>query len=316
MYRESSTEADQRIRAALAASAERVRLIAIRDALQPDLDEAETYATRLESVLADEQRDVRRYERGVWAFIYDIFADREARLTKEQQEAHAAEAKYREAVALRDRLREEVLSVDARITAHRNAEADLAAARAAKHAAVLAGGGPAAQELDGIMQQLGTVDAESRAIDEALRAGERAQHSLQQLAEVLSSARNWGAADMFTDSFFISWAKRNKLDEARALAGTAQGELTVFRRELADVGVGLAAEIAGLADHHRFLDTWFDNIFSDFSVQGRIKEAQATTGTALEHVAVAVGGLVARRTRLDAARAQLTRQQLDLIERA
>src|SRR5689334_21087830 len=93
VYRTPVTEADERLRAALAANAERDRLIKIREALGPDLSEAVAEATKLEAKLEDEQRDVRRYEKGVWAFLYDIFADRQARLTKEQREAAEAETR-------------------------------------------------------------------------------------------------------------------------------------------------------------------------------------------------------------------------------
>lgn len=313
-YRQATTEADEKIRAALAGIAERARLIGIRDALAPDLAEAVTDAGKLENVLADEQKDVRRYEKGVWAVLYDIFADREARLTKEQHEALAAEAKHAEAATLRDRLQAEVNSLTQRIDALANAEKELAVARELKRGVLVGMGGPAAQELDGITAQLGAIDADLRAVDEAIEAGQRAQTALVQLAEALGSARNWGTADILTDSFFISWAKRNKLDEARSLAGAAQAEISVFRRELADVGVGLVAEIEGLADHHRFLDTWFDNIFSDFSVQGRIKEAQGTTNNALEQVGASIGGLNQRRANLVDRRDQLMQQQVQLIE--
>lgn len=314
-YRQATTEADERIRAALSAIAERTRLVGIRDALAPDLAEADTDAAKLETTLADEQKDVRRYEKGVWAFLYDIFADREARLTKEQQEALAAEAKYAEAATMRDRLRQEVASLGTRIEALAGADKELAIAREMKRAALVAIGGPAADELDGITAQLGTTDAELRAVEEAIAAGNTAQVALTQLAEALGSARNWGRADILTDSFLISWQKRNKLDEAHNLAGVAQAEISVFRRELADVGVGLEAEVAGLADHHRFLDTWFDNIFSDFSVQDRIKDAQTTTNQALEHVGASIGGLNQRRATLIARRDQLVNQQVDLIDR-
>ena len=111
MYRTTLTEADTKIRAAHGALAERTRLLAIREALAPDLTEAETDVDKLAATLADEQQDVRRYESGVWAFLYDIFADRKGRLTKEQQEAAVAEVRHQEAVTMRDRLREEVASL-------------------------------------------------------------------------------------------------------------------------------------------------------------------------------------------------------------
>ena len=314
MYRTPVTAADERLRAALAAHADRAHLINVRTALTPDLTEADAELVKLEAKLAAEQRDVRRYERGVWAFLYDVFADRSARLTKEQREAAEAEARYAECVALRDRLREEVTSLGARIDALAGADAELAAARAAKHAAVVEFGGPAAEELSALTTQLEAIEAEVRSIDEALAAGDRAHGTLTRLVEVLSSARNWGAADIMTDSFFVSWAKRSRLDEANNLAGVAQADMTVFRRELGDVGVGLVAEIEGLANHHRFLDTWFDNIFSDFSVQNRIVEAQSTTSTALENVSAVLGQLRARRATVLDRGEQLSKQRLDVIE--
>ncbi len=316
MHRTSLPAADLKIRAAHAALAERGRLISIREALAPDLAEAETDADKLGEKLAAEQKDVRRYESGVWAVLYDIFADRKGRLTKEQHEALAAEARYQEAVTMRDRLREEVASLGQRIDALRGAEADLAAARAGKQVLVIAGGGAAAAELDALTSALGAADASGRAIDEALAAGARAHTALGLLSVTLSSAANWGTADILTDSFFVSWQKRNKLDEARSLAGVAQAEISVFRRELSDVGIGLLAEVAVLADHHRFFDTWFDNIFSDFSVQGRITEALQTTTTALASIGGALEQLRTQRGALLKHADELSRKQLDLIEPA
>ncbi len=316
MYRSSLSEADTKIRAAHGALAERARLIAISETLVPDLAQAETHADRLEKALASEQQDVRRYERGVWAFLYDVFADRSARLTKEQREAAEAETRHQEALTMRDCLREEIASLGSRIAALADAEADLAAARADKQVFLVAAGGPAAAEFEAIVAALGVADAQGRAIDEALVAGARAHAALGQLSETLSSARSWGVADILTDSFFVSWQKRNKLDEARGHAGVAQAEISVFRRELADVGVGLLAEVAVLADHHRFLDTWFDNIFSDFSVQGRIERAQETTTTALRSIGTVLEQLRTRRAALFAHADAMSRKQLDLIEPA
>ena len=308
------TEADERLRAALAANAERDRLIKIREALDPDLKEAVAEATKLEATLADEQRDVRRYEKGVWAFLYDIFADRQARLTKEQREAAEAETRFAEAASLSRRLSEEVESLTARIDALANAATELAAARAAKHAAVVAFGGPAAEELAELTTHLEAIEAEAKAIDEAVTAGDRAHATLTHLAEVLASARRWGRADIFTDSMFVSWAKRNKLDEASTLAGDAQAHLTVFQRELGDVGVALDAEMEGLANHHRFLDTWFDNVFSDIIVQDRIADAQTTTSNVLVQVTAALTNLRNRRATIHDRGQQLSSQRLDFIE--
>lgn len=273
--------ADDKLRAAMDRLAERERLTKVRDALQPDLDEAEKDVAAWTDVHAKEQKDVQRYERGVWAFLYDVFADREGRLTREQKEAAMAEIKLVEVTVLRDRLRGEVATLSSRITELANAEAELEVARAGKQAVLIASKSPIAKQLADVGEELGKLQRTGRELEEALDAGARAHSTLTRLAEVLGSARNWGAWDMFSDSMLISWQKRHKIDQARDLAGIAQAEITVFSRELRDLGIGLRAELSVLADHHRFLDVWFDNIFSDWSVQDGIKRAQESTDQAL-----------------------------------
>lgn len=306
MYRVAISEHDERIRAAVTAQDERDHLVRVRADLASDLAMAESRVSELAASLAEEERDVARYERGVWAFLYDVFADREARLTREQLEAAAAAARLTEAKAARDRLREECAALDSRIAAHADVDTQLAAARTAKHAALIASGSPAGEELERIAEELGRLDSHRQATDEALAAGAKAQDLLVRLAAALASAHSWGTVDIWTDSALVSWAKRDKLDEARGIAGQAQAALLVFQRELADVGVALDAQVGDLADHHRFLDVWFDNIFSDFSVQSRIAEAQDTTTQAKTRVAQSIEWLRAQKASFDARVAELT----------
>src|SRR5262245_50946268 len=101
MYRIPMTTADERIRTAHATISQRTHLRNLRAGLVVDEERAERETSELAKLLAEEQRDVERYDRGVWAFLYGVFADREARLSKEQREAVEAEARYKEATANR-----------------------------------------------------------------------------------------------------------------------------------------------------------------------------------------------------------------------
>lgn len=309
-YRDS----DDALRAAHAALAERDRLRKTRDGISRELVEANALVATMSEALGDEQKDVRRYEKGVWAFLYDIFADREGRLTKEQQEAAAAQLKLDDAEAMRDRLTDQLAIVDKRLGELASADADLATARAAKQTEIVTRGGPAAKELEAILQDLGQLDAEGRGLDEALSAGSRAHASMARLVEILGSAQNWGALDMLSDSMFVSWVKRDKIDDARNIAGVAQADLAVFARELGDVGMTLHAEVAELAVHHRFLDTWFDNIFSDWSVQSRIQQALAGADGTLKDVGSRLDDLRGRRAANLARGEALSRRRLEILE--
>lgn len=314
MYREQLSAADDQLRAAHAAIGERDRLTHLRAALATELDDASKYADELSAKLADEQKDVERYQGGVWAFLYNVVADREARLSKEQREAHEAEVRYCEAVGARDRIRDEVASLDTRLAALESADADLAAARAGKQSLLVQAGGPAADELNAINEGLARIDSDGLALDEAIDAGGKALEALSRLAEVLGSARNWGIADMFSDSLFTSWVKRERLDSARGIAGEAQGAINVFRKELGDVGAALEAEVSALADHHRFVDTWLDNIFSDVAVQSRIEQAQQTTSTVVTEIGTKLVQLRAQRQKMIDRSAELSASRTRLLE--
>jgi hypothetical protein len=97
-------------------------------------------------------------------------------------------------------------------------------------------------------------------------------------------------------------------------ARRADESLAALRRELADVGGAAAVvpslDIDGLT---RFLDVWFDNIFTDLSVSSRIKEAKATTGHAQRGVAAVRRSLRDRREALRAEADELDRRRADLL---
>ena len=312
-YRTGGDELDERIRAASAALAERGRLARRVAHLHNELAEAEARVAELAARLDAERRDVARYATGVWAWLYDLFADGAARVEREEREAVEAALRHDEACALRDRLAAELREVEARAATLEGAAQELLAAREAKQAQLIASGDPRGEELAEVVAALGRADAERAALDEAVRAGELAEAAIARLAETLASARNWGTADLLSDSLLVSWAKREKLDAAHQLAAAAQADLAVFQRELADVGATLDAELGALAEHHRFLDTWFDNLFSDLSVQSRIAGAQETTARVARMVDERLADLRTRVHAVEARRLELERARADRL---
>ncbi|GMA38500.1 hypothetical protein [Mobilicoccus caccae] len=91
--------------------------------------------------------------------------------------------------------------------------------------------------------------------------------------------------------------KHQRLDEVTDQLQSASAVLDRFSRELADVDLpGVDAPVVdGLS---RGIDIFFDNIFTDLSVRGRIKEAAAQLDDAIEKVSAAILELERRRTRL------------------
>jgi len=63
--------------------------------------------------------------------------------------------------------------------------------------------------------------------------------------------------------------KHDRLDQAARPAAYADRCLAVLRTELADVGIVRPVGRIGVDGGTRFLDVWFDNIFTDLAVRDR-----------------------------------------------
>jgi hypothetical protein len=304
-YRDADSELHRRITDAERAVVERDHVRGLATALAADIARTEATVKELEAVALKEHGDAERYRRGVWAFLYGLFADREARHAKEHAEALAAAARLQEAqgalAVLRDRharavaRSRELTGIDVALMRDRIAlvEQLLAAAphdpaargELARHAAALAGG--------------------DHQLTEARTAAQDALAALARLDRTLSSAANWGVLDLFGGGLFTSWAKHERLDEARGIAGEAAAALTILDRELEDVGMTFEHAFDGLGTG-RFLDVWFDNIFSDLAAQDRIAGARKTVTATRQQVEALVADLDARRASLAAVVARAT----------
>jgi hypothetical protein len=131
-------------------------------------------------------------------------------------------------------------------------------------------------------EQRGRLVAETREIDEAIRAAHAAVQALWVATERLGSGGSWSTYDTWLGGGMIgSMVKHDRLDQAQQAASYAESRLAVLRSDLADVGVG--AEVApdlSLDRTMRFVDIWFDNIVTDLAVGQRISKAKETVSSA------------------------------------
>ena len=100
-----------------------------------------------------------------------------------------------------------------------------------------------------------------------------ARSALTEMTQDLSSAHAWGTYDTwFGGGIVASAVKHNRIDSANDAASRLRGALDRLRSELADVR--LDATDLQISGGRRTMDIWFDNIFTDVSVQADIKEQQ------------------------------------------
>lgn len=164
--------------------------------------------------------------------------------------------------------------------------------------------------LTGLEDQHAMVAADLRETDEALVASEAAQRAAEPALEQLAKARSWGTWDMLGGGVFISAMKHRRVDESLEHVQRLNAALVRLRTEASQVRFDLqipgGLEVGSTA---RLLDTWFDNIFSDWRMQDRIETMQLRVRDVMQHVVAVHAQLQAHRdgliTRLAAQRAEL-----------
>lgn len=111
-------------------------------------------------------------------------------------------------------------------------------------------------------------------LESARAAGTRALQSLDEAADQLDSARNWGLLDILGGGILTSLVKRSRLDGASEEVERAQRDLEAFARELRDCS-GVTGVDLRRSDMLELFDIAFDNSITDLFVQFRIEDARA-----------------------------------------
>lgn len=106
---------------------------------------------------------------------------------------------------------------------------------------------------------------------EAKNAAQQVIARIDNAISSLDSASSWGIFDILGGEFFTSLVKREKIRNANQDIQAISDSLNTLNRELEDVNMFLPEEISDSLTDNVF-DIWFDNIFTDFMVQGEIKD--------------------------------------------
>lgn len=262
-----------------------------------------------------EQRDVDRLEGlSFTRVLVALRGSREDKLARERAEADAARYRVAEAQARLAAVEGERAAVGARLAELADVPARYAAAIDDKERYLRASGGVVAGRLMTLAGERGRTTAELRELDEAARAADAARRALDVVARHLDSAGGWSAYDtFFGGGVFSSSIKHDRLDEAARAAAHADRCLAMLRTELADVGIRRPLGNIAVQGTTRFLDVWFDNIFTDMAVRDHIKQAQRNVADSRRAVAEVQQNLYARSTAARARLDDLARARHDLL---
>jgi hypothetical protein len=202
---------------------------------------------------------------------------------KEWQEYLDAKWRHDESYEALEQAENEVERLQAELTQLGDWQAKLTELFAQKGQLLISTSDPRAAQLIALNLETTELKADQVELEEAIKAGVGALQALTEMSSQLSTASNWGVWDMVGGGMISSIMKHSNIDKARAKAQQAQRKLIDFKTELADVGARLegSVEIGGTA---KMVDVFFDNIFVDWMVQSRIKEAQKQSAGTIKKV--------------------------------
>lgn len=248
------------------------------EAVLADLDaqkgDLEVKVQELNELKQDEQEDVERLEgRSLAAFFYSLIGKMDEKLSKEREEAYAAEAKYDAAVSELTAVTYDIQNKKKELQKLEGCEEAYSRLLYEKTEAIKASGSQTASEIFKIEGQIAQIAGSRKEIGEAIHAGQKALFTAECIMGELESAENWGTWDLFGGGLVADIAKHSHLDDAQGQVEQLQVELRRFKTELADVTIyeNLQVNIDGFL---RFADYFFDGIFADWSVLDRIGQSK------------------------------------------
>ncbi len=237
--------------------------------LQLDKDKREL--CELEVNLEKEHKDVEKLEKLSFASIVaTVMNNKNEKLEKEQQEYIMAKIKYDEFTSKVELLKENIESVKSRLETLKYCENEYKVLLNRKLELIkLYGDEDKKIKLSKIEDEIDEKLLEKKEIEEAESAGRDLLRAANLAKDSLNSAKNWGIFDIAGGDMLSSIAKHSKINDAEAHFRRVSNLISRFNKELGDIQFeGLTFSATTIA-----FDIFFDNIFTDFSVQNKINNS-------------------------------------------
>ena len=230
----------------------------------------------LRRIMKDEQADVDRLNsRNLTAFYYKVTGKMGEKLSKEEQEAYAAAVRY-------DTAERELLSVNEEIERCRDQLSNLSgcgrrydALIEEKKEEIKKTGSLDAVRIVEIEEKIAFQKTRQKELEEAVRAGRRAQNIAVEIKNHLDKAKSWSTVDIIGGGILSDVIKYDAIGKAKGMTDQLQLALRSFRTELADVKEELHGDVnTEISSALCFADYFFDNLFTDWLVRTRINESR------------------------------------------
>ena len=241
--------------------------------LENELNSKEKELGELEKRLNKELKDVQKLKSLSFSnLISNILRNKDEKLEKEEREYLEAKLKYDNFKFKVEKLRYDVEENNNRLGQLINIEGKYKDLISEKRELVKKFNLNIRDEIIEIENEIKDLLSNKTEISEALR---EANNCLMISEETLKSlsAKNWGIYDIVGGGMISSAIKHNRIDDAKTYMERLSYSVDRLNKELGDVDTSIFNEGLNISGFSYTFDIFFDNIFSDFSVQGEINDS-------------------------------------------
>lgn len=223
---------------------------------------------------AKEERDVEKLERLTWSSIMaSLRGNKDEDLDREKREAYAARLRLQEAERQLAEIRSEIRMRQDRLSMSADCEQKYQAVLLEKAEEARKQNPVLAERLAELEQRELGLTTRKKELEEALFAGCQTMDHIRLAMDDLGTAEGWSSWDILGGGLIADAMKYSSMDDAQKKMEQVQSDLRRYQAELADVAHTAAFDLQP-GGFLQVADFFWDNIFADFAVRGKIQQSQ------------------------------------------
>ena len=223
---------------------------------------------------AKEERDVEKLEKLTWSSIMaSLRGNKDEDLDREKREAYAARLRLQEAERQLAEIRSEIRMRQDRLSMSADCERKYQAVLLEKAEEARKQNPVLAERLAELEQRELGLTTRKKELEEALFAGRQTMDHIRLAMDDLGTAEGWSSWDILGGGLIADAMKYSSMDDAQKKMEQVQSDLRRYQAELADVAHTAAFDLQP-GGFLQVADFFWDNIFADFAVRGKIQQSQ------------------------------------------
>lgn len=242
--------------------------------LKEELENKEKELLELEKILNKELKDVQKLKTLSFSnLMASLLRNKDEKLEKEEKEYLEAKLSYDNSKSKIENLSHDIESINKRLGYLINIEGKYKDLIGEKRELIKKLNLNIRDEIINIENEIRELLISKTEISEALREANNCLMISKDVKESLDSAHSWGTYDIIAGGMISSSIKHSRIDDAKNYMERLSYAVERLNKELGDVGISVLSDSLNISGFSYTLDVFFDNIFSDFSVQGEINDS-------------------------------------------